>query len=104
MSVKLHVKKGDTVKVIAGNHKGLTGIISTIDVDKNKAIVEGINKVKRHTKPTASSPQGGIVEKEAPIHLSNLMLMVKGQATRVGRKVENGNIVRYAKKTKEVIK
>jgi large subunit ribosomal protein L24 len=104
MSVKLHIKKGDTVKVIAGDHKGTTGVVSSINVTKSNAIIEGVNKVKRHTKPSAQNPQGGIVEKEAPIHISNLMLVVKGQATRIGRKVENDKIVRYAKKTKEVIK
>lgn len=104
MSVKLHIKKGDTVKIITGDHKGTTGVISVVNIAKSTAIVEGVNKVKRHAKPSAQNPQGGIVEKEAPIHISNLMVVVKGQATRVGRKLENGKIVRYAKKSKEVIK
>jgi large subunit ribosomal protein L24 len=104
MSVKLHIKKGDTVKVIAGDNKGAVGTVSFINVEKKTAIVEGVNKVKRHTKPSAKYPQGGIIEKEAPIHISNLMLVVKGQPTRIGRRVEDGKIVRYAKKTKEVIK
>ena len=104
MSTKFKIKKGDTVKVIAGDNKGATGVISQIITDKSRAIVEGVNKIKRHTKPNAKSPQGGIIEKEAPIHVSNLMLLSKGTATRVGRKVENGKIVRFAKKTGEVIK
>lgn len=104
MSTKFKIKKGDTVKVIAGDNKGATGVISQIITDKSRAIVEGVNKIKRHTKPNAKSPQGGIIEKEAPIHVSNLMLVNKGTATRVGRKVEAGKIVRFAKKTGEVIK
>jgi large subunit ribosomal protein L24 len=101
---KLKIKKGDTVKVIAGNNRGQEGRVLSVDTATNKAIVEGINIVSRHTKPGAANPQGGIVKKEAPIQISNLMLVVNGTATRVGRKVEDGKIVRYAKKSGEVIK
>jgi large subunit ribosomal protein L24 len=100
---KLKIKKGDTVKVIAGNHKGQEGKVLSVLIEKNKAFVEGINMVSRHTKPSASSPQGGIVKKEAALHISNLMVVSNGTATRVGRKVENDKIVRYSKKTGEVI-
>ena len=100
---KLKIKKGDTVKVIAGNYRGQEGKILSVIIEKNKAIVEGINMVSRHTKPSAASPQGGIVKKEAPIHISNLMLIQGGTATRVGRRLENDKIVRYAKKSGEVI-
>jgi large subunit ribosomal protein L24 len=104
MQKKLHIKKGDTVAVIAGDSKGQQGKVLTIDKEKNRAIVEGVNLVSKHTKPNAASPQGGIVKKEASIHVSNLMLVVGGKLTRVGRKLENDKIVRYAKKTGEVIK
>jgi large subunit ribosomal protein L24 len=100
---KLKIKKGDTVKVIAGNHKGQEGKVLSVLIEKNKAFVEGINMVSRHTKPSASSPQGGIVKKEAAIQISNLVLVHNGTATRVGRKVENDKLVRYSKKTGEVI-
>jgi len=73
--IKLKVKSGDTVKVIAGDHKGLTGKITRVYREKNKAIVEGVNMVSKHTKPSAKNPQGGIVKKEAPIHSSNLSLV-----------------------------
>ena len=101
---KLKIKTGDTVKVIAGDHKGAEGKIQKVLIDKNKAIVEGINMVKKHTKPSAKNPQGGIVEKEAPIHISNLSLLTsKGEATRVGYKVEGGKKVRFSTKSNEVI-
>jgi large subunit ribosomal protein L24 len=77
--MKLKIKSGDTVKVIAGDHKGTTGTVSRVLRDKNKAIVEGVNMVSKHTKPSAKNPQGGIVQKEAPIHISNLSL-VEGKA------------------------
>ena len=77
--IKLKIKSGDTVKVIAGDHKGTTGTVTRVYKEKNKAIVEGVNMVSRHTKPSAKSPQGGIVKKEAPIHISNL-LKVEGTA------------------------
>ncbi len=103
---KLHVKKGDTVKVIAGDHKGEQGKITSVLADANKAIVEGVNMVSKHTKPNAASPQGGIVKKEAPINVSNLMLVdSKGVAGRIGRKLSDKNkTVRYFKKTGEEIK
>ncbi len=103
---KFHIKKGDTVKVLAGEYKGQTGKVIEMLGDKNKALVEGINVVKKHEKPSASNPQGGIIEKEAPIHLSNLMYVdASGNASRIGRKKdENGKLVRYSKKTEETIK
>ena len=102
---KLHIKKGDTVKVIAGNEKGSTGKVLMVDPKKQRALVEGINMVSKHTKPSAGSPQGGIVKKEASVHVSNLMVMdAKGNPTRVGRKLDSDNkLVRYSKKTGEVI-
>lgn len=101
---KLKIKSGDTVQVIAGDHKGTEGKVLKVFVDKNKAIVEGVNMVKKHTKPSAQSPQGGIVEKEAPMHLSNLSLLTsKGEATRVGYKMEGDKKVRFSKKSNEVI-
>jgi len=101
---KLKVKTGDTVRVIAGDHKGSEGKIVKVLLDKNKVIVEGVNMVKKHMKPSAQSPQGGIVEKEATIQISNLSLLTsKGETTRVGYKVEDGKKVRFAKKSNEVI-
>jgi len=101
---KLKIKTGDTVKVIAGEHKGSEGVVKTVFIEKNKAIVEGINKVKKHVKPNAQNPQGGIVEKEAPIHVSNLSLLTsKGETTRVGYKTEGDKKVRFSKKSNEVI-
>ncbi len=101
MSVK--IKTGDTVKVIAGKDKDKEGKVLVVDPKKNRVIVEGINMVSRHTKPSAANQLGGIVEKEAPIDLSNVMYLHKGQATRIGYKVEDGKKVRIAKKTGEVI-
>lgn len=104
---KFHVKKGDKVKVLAGENKGQTGTVIEMFPEKNKALVEGINVIKKHEKPSATSPQGGIIEKEAPIHLSNLMLVdpKTGDTTRTGRKAdENGKLVRYSKKSQEIIK
>lgn len=101
---KFKIKTGDTVKVIAGDHKGSEGKVLNVLLDKNKAIVEGINIIKKHTKPSAQNPQGGIVEKEAPIHVSNLSLLTKkGETTRVGYKMEGDKKVRFAKKSNEVI-
>lgn len=105
MQKKLHVKVGDTVKVISGTSKGSEGKVLRIDRKKNRAIVEGVNIVKKHVKPSASNPQGGIEETEAGIHLSNIMLVVNGVASRVGRKEdENGKLVRFLKKNGEVVK
>ena len=101
---KLKIKTGDNVRVIAGDHKGSEGKVLTVFIEKNKAIVEGVNVIKKHMKPNAQSPQGGIVEKEAAIQISNLSLLnAKGETTRVGYKMEDGKKVRYAKKSNEVI-
>ena len=104
---KLHVRKGDTVKVIAGNSKGKTGKVLEVYTDKYRAIVEGVNVVSKHIKPSATNPQGGIEKTEASVHLSNLMVVdpSKGEAARIGRKLDdNGKLVRYSKKSGEVIK
>lgn len=106
-SMKLHIKKGDTVQVIAGDNKGKQGKVLKVEVDKQRAIVEGVNLVKKATKPNAQNPQGGIVEKEAPIHISNMLVLdpKSGKPTKVGRKLdEKGKLVRYAKKSGEEIK
>jgi len=106
ITTKLHVKKGDTVLVISGASKGKKGRVLEVIVKTNRALVEGLNIVKRHTKPNAQHPNGGIIEKEAPIHISNLKVVDNaGNATRIGRKLdENGKLVRYSKKSGEVIK
>jgi large subunit ribosomal protein L24 len=102
---KLKVRKGDIVKVIAGDSKGMQGRVLEIILEKNRAFVEGVNMVSKHSRPNAKNTQGGIVKKEAPIHISNLMVVDgKGNATRVGRKEEDGKLVRYSKKSEEVIK
>ena len=102
---KLHIRRGDTVKVLAGDANGQQGKILSIDLTKRKAIVEGVNMVSKHTKPNAKSPQGGIVKMEAPIHVSNLMLVdSKGNATKTGRREEDGKLVRFSKKSQETIK
>ncbi len=103
---KFHIKKGDTVKVLTGEYKGQTGKVIQMLGDQNKALVEGINLVKKHNKPSAANPQGGISEQEAPIHLSNLMFVdSNGEASRIGRKKgDDGKLVRYSKKTQEIIK
>lgn len=101
---KLKIKSGDKVRVIAGDHKGEEGKVQKVLIEKNKAIVEGINLIKKHQKPSASSPQGGIVEREAPIHISNLSLIdKKGDKTRVGYRFEDGKKIRFAKTTDETI-
>ena len=101
---KLKIKSGDTVRVIAGDHKGSEGKIVKVLLAKNKVIVEGVNMVKKHMKPSAQSPQGGIVEKEALIQISNISLLTaKGETTRVGYKMEDGKKVRFSKKSNEVI-
>jgi len=104
---KLKIRKGDLVKVIAGDSKGSQGKILEVILEKNRAIVEGVNMVSKHTKPNAASPNGGIVKMEAAIHTSNLMLVdpKTGKATRVGRKKnEAGKLVRVSKKSGEEIK
>ena len=101
---KLKIKTGDTVRVIAGDHKGSEGKILKLFSDKDKAIVEGVNVVKRHTKPNAQNPQGGIIEKEAAIHVSNLSLLTTdGKTTRVGYQMNGDTKERISRKTKEVI-
>ena len=101
---KLKIKTGDTVRVIAGDHKGSEGKILKLFSDNNKAIVEGVNVVKRHTKPNAQNPQGGIVEKEAAIHVSNLSLLTTdGETTRVGYQMNGDTKERISLRTKEVI-
>ncbi|MFD2202254.1 50S ribosomal protein L24 [Shivajiella indica] len=103
---KLHIKTGDTVKVLSGDDKGKTGKVLSVNLQKRRAIVEGLNLVTKHVKPTAANPQGGIEKREASIHVSNLMLVdpKTGEATRIGRKLgDNGKLVRYSKKTGEVI-
>lgn len=107
MRTKLHIKKGDTVMVIAGNTKGQQGRVLKINASDNKAIVEGINIISKHTKPNADNPKGGIIKRESPIHLSNLMVIdSSGKPARIGRKLDEkqNKSVRYSKKTAEVIK
>ena len=104
---KLHIKRGDTVYVNAGNNKGATGKVTKVLVDKQRAIVEGINMVNKSTKPNAKNPQGGFVKQEASIHISNISLIdpKSGKATRVAiQKNEDGKKVRIAKKSGEEIK
>lgn len=100
---KFKIKVGDTVKVIAGDDKGTEGKVLQIIKDKNRAIVEGVNLVSKHTKPNAQNPQGGIVKKEASIHVSNLALIEEGEAVRVGYRVEEGKKVRFSKKSEKAI-
>ena len=101
---KLKIKTGDKVRVIAGAHKSAEGEVRKVLREDNKAIVEGVNLVKKHAKPSAQNPQGGIQEKEAPIQISNLSLLTAdGQTTRVGYRMEGDKKVRFAKKSNEVI-
>jgi large subunit ribosomal protein L24 len=107
MQKKLHIKKGDSVMVITGESKGQKGRVLEVDRDKYRAIVEGVNLVSKHTKPNSKAPQGGIIKKEAPIHISNLMLIdpTTGKPTRVGKKLnDKDKLVRYSKKSGEEIK
>ena len=107
MQKKLKIKKGDQVMAITGESKGQKGRVLTVDRDKDKAIVEGINMVSKHTKPNSKAPNGGILKKEAPIHISNLMVIdpASGKTTRVGRRLNDKNkLVRYSKKSGEEIK
>lgn len=103
---KLHVRKGDTVKVIAGNSNGKTGKVLEVIAGKQRAIVEGVNIITKHVKPSAANPEGGIEKTEASVHISNLMLIdpSTGDATKTGRKLnENGSLERFSKKTGEFI-
>ena len=105
MQKKLHIKVGDTVKVLSGDSRGQEGKILVIDKKKDRAAVEGLNMVKRHAKPSASNPQGGIVEKESGIHISNLMVVHNGVASRVTRKENKaGKLGRHSKQSGEEIK
>jgi large subunit ribosomal protein L24 len=106
MDKRLKVKKGDRVKVIAGEHKSKEGVVLTVERSKDRVVIEGVNVVTRHIKPSATNPQGGVQEKEAGIHISNVMVIDnQGNTTRVGRRRgENGKLVRYSKKSNEEIK
>jgi len=107
MQKKINIKKGDSVMVITGESKGQKGRVLEVDRTKDRVIVEGVNMVSKHTKPNAKAPQGGIVKKESPVHISNLMLIdpTTGKPTRVGRKLsEKNKLVRYSKKSGEEIK
>jgi large subunit ribosomal protein L24 len=107
MQKKTHIKKGDLVKVLAGTSRSKQGRVLEVDRERMTAIVEGLNINKKHSKPTTANPQGGIVEKEGPIHISNLMLVdpKSGEPTRIGRKQDKeGRLVRTSKRTGEVIK
>ena len=99
----MKIKKGDTVRVIAGKDKGKEGKVSAVDVKNGTVTVEGVNMHTKHTKQSAQNQNGGIITQEGPIHISNVMLVVKGQVTRVGFKVEDGKKVRIAKKNGSVI-
>jgi large subunit ribosomal protein L24 len=107
MQKKIHIKKGDSVMVITGESKGQKGRVLDVDREKSRAIVEGVNMVSKHTKPNAKAPQGGIVKKEAPVHISNLMLIdpTSGNPTRIGKRLNSKEkLVRYSKKSGEEIK
>lgn len=99
----MKIKKGDKVQVIAGKDKGKEGKVLVVDVKNNKVIVEGVNKVKKHVKPSPVNPASGIIEQEAPIDASNVMYVYAGNPTRIGYKIENGIKQRVAKATGEVI-
>ena len=99
----LKIKKGDTVKVIAGKDTGAEGKVLSVDAKNSKVVVEGVGMVTKHTKPSAANQNGGIIQKEAPIDLSNVMYVHKGKATRVGFKMDGDKKVRFAKSTGDVI-
>jgi large subunit ribosomal protein L24 len=103
--IKLHVKKGDQVKVLSGDDKGKTGKVLKVYPEKHRALVEGVNLVTKHVKPNAQNTSGKIEKLEAPVHVSNLMVVVGGTPTRIGRKLnENGKLQRVAKRTGDLIK
>ena len=105
--MKLHVKKGDTVLVLSGNDKGKRGKVMSVDRKSQRAIVEGVRMMSKHTRPNAEHPQGGIIKQEAPIHISNLMVIdTDGNPTRVERKIDErtGKLVRVSKKNGQIIK
>ena len=100
----MKIRKGDTVQVITGNDAGKTGRVIKVFIDRDRIVVEGVNIVKKHVRPTQDNPQGGIIEKEATIHISNVMMVAAGKPTRLGYKtLEDGRKVKFAKKTGEVI-
>lgn len=99
----LKIKKGDTVKVIAGKDANTEGKVISVDAKNGKVIVEGVNVITKHAKPSQANPNGGIIQREAPIDISNVMLVYKGKATRVGFKMDGDKKVRFAKATGEVI-
>ena len=99
----LKIRKGDTVKVIAGKDNSAEGKVISVDAKKGKVLVEGVNMITKHAKPSQANPNGGIIQREAPIDISNVMLVYKGKATRVGFKMDGDKKVRYAKATGEVI-
>ena len=101
---KIKIKKGDKVIVISGENKGSIGSVLKVLYNNNKAIVEGVNMVKKHAKPSAENPKGGIIEKQLPLEISNLSLLTKsGEKTKVGYKFEDGKKVRYSKKSNEIL-
>ena len=99
----MKIKKGDTVKVIAGKDCNAEGKVISVDMKNHRVLVEGVNMITKHAKPSQANPNGGIIQKEAPMDISNVMLVHKGQATRVGFRMEGDKKVRFAKKTGEVI-
>ena len=100
----MNIAKGMNVRVISGNHKGKEGKVLYVIPKKNRIIIEGINIIKKHTRPTQENPKGGVVEKEGSIHVSNVMLVHNGETTKVGRRIgENNKLIRFAKKTGEEI-
>ena len=100
----MKIKKGDSVQIITGNDAGKTGRVIKVFLDKDRVVVEGVNMIKKHARPTQDNPQGGIIEKEATIHISNVMLVAGSKPTRVGYKtLEDGRKVKYAKTTGEII-
>lgn len=101
--IKLKFKKGDQVKVIAGDSKGSIGVIKSVDTKNMRVVIEGVNMVKRHTKPSAAYPDGGIIEKEAALHISNIAMVDGDGISRVGRRIESGKVVRFLKKSNKTI-
>lgn len=99
----MKIKKGDTVKVIAGKDKDKEGKVVSVDRKNGRVLVEGINKITKHEKPSAANQNGGIIQKEAPIDISNVMYVHKGKPTRIGFKIENGKKVRFAKSTGDIV-
>lgn len=99
----IRIKKGDTVKVIAGKDKDKEGKVIAINRKKNTVLVEGINMITKHTKPSMANQQGGIVHQEGPVHISNVMYVHKGKATRIGFKMDGDKKVRFAKSTGDII-